>query len=81
MDNTEPQRNETNADRSLIDDMFNPEEAAHRLRISRTMVYKLMSSGELRSLTIGRRRFITHEAIERFKRMRERASLPPGSQS
>ena len=39
------------------------EETMHRLRISRMTVYRLINSGELRSLTIGRRRLVSEQAI------------------
>ena len=36
------------------------------LGISRTSVYELMASGKLRSVKIGRRRFVPREAIDDF---------------
>jgi excisionase family DNA binding protein len=36
------------------------------LGISRTSVYELMAAGKLRSVKIGRRRFVPREAIDDF---------------
>lgn len=63
---------------SNFSDLLTPVEAAKHLRIGRTSVYKLMRSRELGSLTIGGKRFVTYEMVERYKAMRIRASLPPG---
>ena len=46
--------------------LVTPEEAAHRLSISRTVLYRLMSSGDIRSVLIGRSRRIPVSAIEDF---------------
>lgn len=46
--------------------LLRPEEAAQMLCISRTAVYGLIGSGELRSLTIGRRRRIPRAALDDF---------------
>lgn len=43
-----------------------PEEAARMMGVSRSTVYGLMARGELASLTIGRSRRITPEAIRTF---------------
>jgi len=40
--------------------------ACRILGISRTSLYALMASGQLRSVTIGRRRFVPSDAIEEF---------------
>ena len=45
--------------------------ACHILGLSRTTLYALMASGQLRSVTVGRRRFVPRDAIEEFI-----ASLP-----
>ncbi len=48
------------------------EEAARRLRIGRTMAFSLLSTGELQSVRIGRRRLIPVEALRDFvRRLRE----------
>lgn len=41
-----------------------PEEAGDIIGISRCSVYKLLKTGELRSLSVGRRRVIPVDAIE-----------------
>jgi len=46
--------------------LLRPEEAAGALNISRTAVYGLIASGELPSITIGRRRRIPHSAVEEY---------------
>ena len=46
--------------------MLTVPEAADRLRISRTRVYELILSGELRSLKLGRVRRIPMSALEEF---------------
>ena len=47
--------------------------ACQILGLSRTSLYALMASGQIRSVTVGRRRFIPREAIEEFI-----AALPGG---
>jgi excisionase family DNA binding protein len=42
------------------------EEAAELLRLGRTHTYQLVMSGRLRSVKIGRRRFITRADLEQF---------------
>jgi excisionase family DNA binding protein len=46
--------------------LLRPEEAAIALNISRTAVYGLMGSGELASITIGRRRRVPQTAVDGF---------------
>jgi excisionase family DNA binding protein len=41
-------------------------QAAYQLGISRTALYELIGTGRLRSVKIGRRRFVPPEAIEEF---------------
>jgi excisionase family DNA binding protein len=41
-------------------------EACRILGLSRTTLYGQLASGRLRSVTVGRRRFIRHDAIEEF---------------
>ncbi len=50
-----------------------PEQAAQLLGVSRTTVYELLRSGELRSLRIGRSRRVTPRALEDFVALREGA--------
>jgi excisionase family DNA binding protein len=42
------------------------EEAAKRLRLGRTLVYRLISSGELESVTVGRLRRIPAECLAEY---------------
>lgn len=42
------------------------EETASALAIGRTVVYQLISSGELESVKIGRARRVVHSSIEAF---------------
>ncbi len=46
--------------------LLRPEEAARMLRISRTAVFGLLASGDLRSITIGRRRRIPRQALDEY---------------
>ena len=46
--------------------LLTPEEAAEVLSIGRTTVYELMSSGALRSVSIGRSRRVPARALEEF---------------
>ncbi len=41
-------------------------EAATRLRISRSKLYKLMDAGQLRSIKLGTRRLISEDALTEF---------------
>ena len=52
-----------------------PEQAAQLLGVSRTTIYELLRSGELRSLRIGRSRRVTPRAIEEFVSRREGAGV------
>lgn len=52
--------------------LYRPEEAAEALGVGRTTVYALLASGEIESLTVGRRRLIPKDALEKFvQRSRE----------
>ena len=42
------------------------EEAAKRLRLGRTLVYQLISSGELESVTVGRLRRVPAECLAEY---------------
>ena len=46
--------------------LLRPVEAAERLGISRTKVYELMASGELRSVKIGAARRVSATALAEF---------------
>ncbi|ORB68944.1 hypothetical protein BST47_02520 [Mycolicibacterium tusciae] len=41
-------------------------EIQHMLSISRSTVYQLLGDGRLRSVTIGRRRFVTAAAVSAY---------------
>jgi excisionase family DNA binding protein len=42
------------------------EEAAERLRLGRTLVYRLISSGELESVTVGRLRRVPADCLAEY---------------
>lgn len=42
------------------------DEACEHLRVGKTLLYELLGSGELPSLTIGRRRLIPSAALDAF---------------
>ena len=47
-------------------DLLTVEEAARRLRIGRTTMYALISTGTVESVTIGRRRLVPPECIAAY---------------
>lgn len=52
-------------------------EAAERLRVGRTTVFKLISSGDLESVKVGRARRVPADAISEYvKRLRSGATSP-----
>ncbi|MEV8546157.1 excisionase family DNA-binding protein [Streptomyces sp. NPDC051572] len=60
-------------DTAHIADAFDPtlvlltvEEAARRLRIGRTVCYRLIGSGELESITVGHLRRVPADAVPEF---------------
>lgn len=54
--------------------LLTPERAAERLDMSRTVIYELMSRGELRSVRIGRsRRIATTDLSAYVERLRNEA--------
>ena len=48
--------------------MLTVEEAARRLGLGRTLVYQLISSGELESVTVGRLRRVPAECLAEYVR-------------
>lgn len=46
--------------------LLSPADAGTMLDLGRTKIYELMQSGQLESLTVGRRRLIPKEAISDF---------------
>jgi excisionase family DNA binding protein len=53
-------------------------EVCVKLKIKRTLLYKVLKSGELRSFTIGRKRFALRSEVDRYQALRAKRSLPPG---
>jgi excisionase family DNA binding protein len=56
--------------------LLRPEEAAIALNISRTAVYGFIASGELASITIGRRRRVPQTAVDKFIAARLAGAAP-----
>jgi excisionase family DNA binding protein len=61
------------------DEPLTLEEVCRELKIGRTLLYDVLRTGELRSFTIGRKRFVRRSELQRYKLLRERRSTPPGS--
>lgn len=55
---------------------YSVEQAIDVTGLSRKGIYQVINSGELRSYKVGKRRFISHDAIIEFVRQREAASEP-----
>ena len=51
-------------------DVLTPQELADFLRLGRTLTYQLLTSGEVRSFRVGRRRLIRRQDAEEFIRER-----------
>ena len=49
-------------------------DAAKALNVSRPTIYKLIQTGKLNTFTIGRRRLVTPEALNKFIKAREHAA-------
>lgn len=52
-----------------VSELYTVEEIAERLRIGVRTVERYISTGELPSLKVGRRRLVSHEALEQFVRL------------
>ena len=52
----------TNSERMLL----RVEEVAHTLGIGRSKTYELIASGSIESVTIGKNRRVTYEALKKF---------------
>ena len=62
--------------------LLTAEEAAGRLRIGRSMLYELLSSGQIESVRINRSRRIPVTALEGYvRRLREAAQAPAQTQT
>lgn len=46
--------------------LLTPEQAAHRLRISRSTMYELMASGQVESVKVGRARRVPVDALTQY---------------
>ena len=56
--------------------LLSPADAGDMLDLGRTKIYELMQSGQLESLTVGRRRLIPREAISDFvQRVRDEQTV------
>lgn len=60
---------ESNGIRPLV---LTPEQAAAQLQISERQIYRLIRTGELRSVKVGRKRRISMRALEDFVEHQER---------
>ena len=60
---------------------FTPREACEVLRCGRTKLYKLLGTGELRAVRLGRNTLILREDLERFVRQLTPAALSSSSQT
>jgi excisionase family DNA binding protein len=56
-----------------VDDLYSLREVARRLHISHPTLYDRINSGELHTLTIGRRRFVSETQLSDYIRRREQA--------
>ncbi|MCX5312095.1 helix-turn-helix domain-containing protein [Streptomyces sp. NBC_00154] len=61
-------------DNTLV--LLTVEEAARRLRIGRTVCYRLISSGELESITVGHLRRVPVDAVPEFVTRRRKRQQP-----
>jgi excisionase family DNA binding protein len=57
-------------------DLLTVEEAARRLRIGRTTMYALISTGAIETVRIGRRRLVPPECVAAYVIVLRRASQP-----
>jgi excisionase family DNA binding protein len=57
-------------------DLLTVEEAARRLRIGRTTLYALISTGQIETVTIGRRRLVPPECVTAYVTALRAASRP-----
>ena len=52
-------------------------EVSRSLGVSIPQLYKEINAGKLLTFTIGKRRFVSHQALERYIEAREAQSVPP----
>lgn len=55
-----------------MSELLTIEEAATRLRLGKRTVERWLSTGEIRSVRLGRRRLIAQEEVERLLKLAER---------
>ena len=58
--------------------LYRPEQAANLLNVSRTTIFALMGAGEIRSISIGRRRRISVQALHEFVERRTESAASDG---
>jgi excisionase family DNA binding protein len=74
--------NTTSGDDQLDGLLLTVEEAAKRLRLSRTLVYRLISSGQLESVKVGRLRRVPAECLPEYvAALRGRGNIEHGDGS
>jgi excisionase family DNA binding protein len=61
-----PTVHQTQSYRGVKPRLLSIKQTTHELGISRTSTYELIAHGKLKSVKIGRRRFIAVEAIDEF---------------
>ncbi len=54
--------------------LYTAEEAAERLTLSRAQIFRLIATGELKSVKIGKARRISERALEEFVQLAEEAT-------
>lgn len=54
------------AERVVVAVLYNVDEAAEALRLSRSVIYELIRSGRLRTIKEGRRRLVPVAALEEY---------------
>ncbi|MCF8606791.1 helix-turn-helix domain-containing protein [Gordonia sp. HY442] len=50
----------------MTNNLNRPEEAAEKIRVSRATLFGLIKEGRIRSVKIGRRRFVTDAALNEY---------------
>jgi excisionase family DNA binding protein len=55
-----------------VADLWTVDETAEKLRVGKRTVERLIATGELRSMKVGRRRLVQQDEVERYLRLAER---------
>lgn len=63
------------SDKTIPKAAYSIKEFEQAIGISHSTMYELLAAGEIRTFTIGRRRFISAEALKEFIEKREAASI------